>query len=80
MPGKCRRDDKKVFKAIKKRLPCVNVQIRTFDFEAAMWEAFSSASTNVTILGCFPHYSQGCSEKCARAWSANLPTTLIKTH
>ena len=58
MPGKRRRDYKKVFRAATKLLPSVSIQTITIDFEAAMWQALHRVLPTVWILGCFFHWTQ----------------------
>ena len=48
MSEKCKRDYRKVLKAVKNLLPSIAVQTVTTDFEAAMWQALSSVLPQIT--------------------------------
>ena len=59
MSGKCKKDYKKVFKAVLDLLPSTIIKTVTLDFEAAMWLALRSVLPQVKLLGCyFLHWSQ----------------------
>ena len=58
MSGKCKKDYKKVFKAVKSLLLAFVVSTITIDFEAAMRCAIPLVFPGVTILGCYFHWAQ----------------------
>ena len=58
MSGKCKKDYKKVFKAVKPLFLAFVVSTITIDFEAVMWCAIPLVFPGVTILGCYFHWAQ----------------------
>ena len=52
------RDYKAVLRAVKKKLPDLNVKSVTLDFEKAMWIAFREVFPDIKIYGCMFHWSQ----------------------
>ena len=63
MSGKCKKDYKKVFKAVKELLPSSIIKTITINFEAAMWHALSSVLPHIRLLGCYFHWSQAVCSK-----------------
>ena len=58
MSGKCKKDYKKILRAVKHLLPSVAVETITIHFEAAMWQVIPKVLCDIRILGCYFHWSQ----------------------
>ena len=58
IPGKWKKDDKQVLKAIMKLLENCNVGKFVMDFEMALWTAMRSTLPMAKIQGCVFHWKQ----------------------